>query len=90
MPFRVLNSDNESELAGIDYPILLNKDQITSIKPINMMKDDDIISGFWIRLSNGKKYKATRVPQAIYDLFKTEEGLVPMMINGVNVEQNIQ
>ena len=63
--FNVLNSENDQALEGIDYPVLLNLNQIASIKCINIMYKGNIIQGFWIRMVSGKKYKATRVPREI-------------------------
>ena len=42
--------------------MLLNATHISSIKPINILFKGNIILGYWIRMNNGKKYKATRIP----------------------------
>lgn len=53
--------------------ILLNLDHIVSIKPIRLTTTDmNIMEGFWIRLSNGKKYKAISIPDTIKDIFDEE------------------
>ena len=80
--FRVLKGDSEQSVEGIDYPILLNLEQITSIKPINIVHQENIIAGFWIRLTSGKKYKATRIPSELRELLETEINLAPMNLNG--------
>ena len=80
--FNVLNSENDQSLEGIDYPILLNTDQIASVKSINIMYKGNIIKGFWVRMVSGKKYKATRVPVEIKSLLDSDEGMSQREING--------
>lgn len=81
--FNVLNSEeNDQNLEGIDYPILLNLEQIVSIKTINIMFKGNIIKGYWIRMVNGKKYKATRVPREVFDMLTDEKQLTDIEING--------
>ncbi len=83
--FNVLNSENDQTLEGIDYPILLNTDQIASVKSINIMYKGNIIKGFWIRMVSGKKYKATRVPDEIKSLLESDNGLSHREINGTQL-----
>ena len=46
--------------------MLINGDQIVSIKPIKMTTDDrDVLDGYWIRLTNGKKYRALQIPASL-------------------------
>ncbi|MCF8060231.1 MAG: hypothetical protein K9K67_13100 [Bacteriovoracaceae bacterium] len=80
--FNVLNNENDQSLEGIDYSILLNLEQIVSVKTINIMYRGNIIKGFWIRMVNGKKYKATRVPNEINMLLGDENDLTDVEING--------
>ena len=48
--------------------MLINLEHIVSVKPIKMTTDDRCqIDGYWIRLSNGKKYRAIQVPAAILE-----------------------
>lgn len=86
--FNVLNSENDQNLEGIDYPVLLNSNQIASIKPINIMFKGNIIKGFWIRMVSGKKYKATRVPTEIKKLLEGEGELTDVEINGTKFNGN--
>ena len=81
-PFKVLKDENEPSVEGIDYTILINVEHITTLKPINIPFAGNIISGYWLRLLNGKTYKATRIPQALTDLLKSEEGLASLSLNG--------
>jgi hypothetical protein len=86
--FNVLTGEDAQQVDGIDYPILLNMDQIASIKPINIIMNGNIINGFWIRMANGKKYKATRIPLKLKKLLESDRELVNISINntGPNLE----
>ena len=50
-------TNNEAQQSQEVISMLINVDQIVSIKPIKMMLEDrEVIDGFWLRLTNGKKY----------------------------------
>ena len=70
--------------------MLINPDHIVSIKPIRMTTNDQkVVEGYWIRLSNGKKYKAIQVPAS----FKTalEEDLpAPTFVSETMFEEQLQ
>jgi len=64
---------NETQQADESTNILINLEQIVSVKPIKMIASDkQIIDGYWIRLTNGKKYKASRVPAIIKEAFNED------------------
>ncbi|MBD67085.1 MAG: hypothetical protein CME62_17925 [Halobacteriovoraceae bacterium] len=64
---------NESIQADEKANILINLEHIVSIKPIKMTTERrDVIDGYWIRLSNGKKYRAIQIPEFIQDKFNEE------------------
>lgn len=63
--FSILNR-NESHQRDEAVDILINLDHIVSLKPIRMTTDDrKVLEGYWLRLSNGKKYKALQVPKEL-------------------------
>jgi hypothetical protein len=63
--FTILNI-NEAHQIQEEIDIVINTSHIVSIKPIKMTTPDmRVVDGFWIRLSNGKKYKAVRIPEFI-------------------------
>jgi hypothetical protein len=65
--FTIVN-ENESLQTTDKTSILINLEHIVSIKPIKLsMKNQEVIDGYWIRLSNGKKYRAIQVPKIILD-----------------------
>jgi len=61
--FRILNTKDEHRLDTREETLLINYDHIISIKPIRIVSQDEIIDGYWIRTSNGKKYRAVEIPQ---------------------------
>lgn len=64
-------TNNEAQQSQEVVNILINLSQIVSIKPIKMMlADREVIDGFWIRLTNGKKYKALQIPQELLSSFE--------------------
>ncbi len=66
--FRVLSSKSGSATEAEEVEVLFNLDHIISIKPIRIVKTDKIIHGFWIRTSNGKKYRASMIPDELLGL----------------------
>jgi hypothetical protein len=79
--FNVLNPEDMQQVEGIDYPILINTDHIVTIKSITIMYQGNIINGYWVRTSNGKKYKATRIPKSVELLLKDNVELTEVMLN---------
>ena len=47
---------------------LINSQHIVSIKPIRVVLKENLFEGYWIRLSNGKKYRALDVPIELKNL----------------------
>ena len=70
--FRILDSDKATlrSHSRDELEMLVNEDHLVSIKPINIMISNDLVKGFWIRLSNGKKYKAVEIPEKFSKAFK--------------------
>lgn len=65
-----ITSHNEALQKDEVVDILLNIDHIVSIKPIKMTTNDQqVIEGFWIRLTNGKKYKAIQMAEELKTMF---------------------
>lgn len=87
--FTILNH-NEAHQRDEVVNILINIDHIVSIKPIRMATDEQkVIEGYWLRLSNGKKYKALQVPMDLQT--KLEEELpAPNFLSETAFEEQIQ
>jgi len=64
---------NENQQTDEKTSMLINIQHIVSIKPIKLSTSDrDVIDGYWIRLSNGKKYRAIQVPSMILNSLDTD------------------
>ena len=71
--FHILtNSDQQLEIELT--PMLINLEHVITIKPINIVMQNDLVEGYWIRMSNGKKYRATNAPEEIKDLLRPSSG----------------
>lgn len=60
--FNIISDRDVQALEETTETILLNLDHIISIKPIRIVTENGVIFGHWIRMSNGKKYRATKIP----------------------------
>lgn len=65
--FTVINSKT-SPTEAEEVEVLFNLDHIISIKPIRISRMDKILNGFWIRTSNGKKYRASKIPDELVNI----------------------
>lgn len=61
--FTILNPKDQVTSRETEVEMLINLDHIISVKPIRIASPDRLINGFWIRTTNGKKYKAVKIPQ---------------------------
>ena len=69
--FRIINPKANS-LDQEEIDILFNLNHVISVKPIRIVKNDQIINGFWIRTTNGKKYRASKIPSELLELLGEE------------------
>lgn len=61
--FTIINPKSTTAARGLEeVEMLFNLDHIVSIKPIRISTSDTLVNGFWIRTTNEKKYKATKIP----------------------------
>ncbi len=78
LKFTILNEKADQQIGVDEQVILINKNHIVSIKPINiMLTEGEVLKGYWIRNSNGKKYKATQIPSEIEAQFGTLNSNLP-------------
>ncbi len=61
-----MRSSNASETEEVE--VLFNLDHIISIKPIRISRPDKLLNGFWIRTTNGKKYRASKIPEDLLEV----------------------
>jgi hypothetical protein len=60
--FMILDMKAGSSQEQEEVEVLFNVDHIISIKPIRIARPDKLLNGFWIRTTNGKKYRASQIP----------------------------
>ena len=65
--FSIISQRDVQALGDTCESLYINYDHIVSLKPINIVMDGEVKEGYWIRLSNGKKYRAIEIP----DYFKS-------------------
>lgn len=69
-PFKILNLEEAAPIKESSIPYLLNLDHIVSVKPINILIRGNLHKGYWLRLSNGKKYRALEIPIELENMLK--------------------
>lgn len=67
--FVIIAQRDVQSLEDTNQSILLNTDHIVSVKPIKIVIDSEPVEGHWVRMSNGKKYRAIKIPAELNDLF---------------------
>lgn len=85
--FKIVSPRDVQSVDNVYEVVLLNLDHIISVKPIKMVIEDKVANGFWIRTSNGKKYRAIEAPSAILDLLSED---MSQAVLGVQGEDRIQ
>ena len=66
--FTVFQAKPVNGQEGEEVEILFNLDHIISIKPIRISSGDKLLNGFWIRTTNGKKYRASKIPDDLLNI----------------------
>lgn len=66
--FTVFQAKPVNGQEGEEVEILFNLDHIISIKPIRISSGDKLLNGFWIRTTNGKKYRASKIPDELLNI----------------------
>lgn len=67
--FEIITSKEAQSLHQEEVQMAVNLDHVVSVKPIKFIVNEKIIYGYWVRLTNGKKYKATKIPKEVADAF---------------------
>lgn len=63
--FTILDIKGPGSADTEEVEVLFNLDHIISIKPIRISRPDKLLNGFWIRTTNGKKYRASKIPEEL-------------------------
>ena len=76
--FTILNP-RETSAGNEEVEVLFNLAHIISIKPIRISTPMSLRNGFWIRTTNGKKYKATKIPEELLkEIGEEYAGTIPI------------
>jgi len=66
--FSILDMKSTGSTSAEEVEVLFNLDHIISIKPIRISRPDKLLNGFWIRTTNGKKYRASKIPDDLLEI----------------------
>lgn len=66
--FKILDMRGSGSADTEEVEVLFNLDHIISIKPIRIARPDKLLNGFWIRTTNGKKYRASKIPDDLLEI----------------------
>ncbi len=78
MRFKIVSPRDVQSTDNVYETLLLNLNHVISLKPIKMVIEDKVINGYWIRTTNGKKYRAVEIPKALQDLLNGESESIPL------------
>lgn len=70
--FKLFQAREDSLVDSLGITMLINLDHLVSVKPINVPTSDGVVKAYWLRLSNGKKYKATEIPEELSQMLESE------------------
>ena len=80
--FSILDIKASGSPGTEEVEVLFNIDHIISIKPIRISRPDKLLNGFWIRTTNGKKYRASKIPDDLLEIIGEQyQGLVNMPVD---------
>ena len=71
--FKIVSPKDGQSVDNIFETLLINTEHIISLKPIRMVVDEKLVMGYWIRTSNGKKYRAVEIPDSLRSTLGTDE-----------------
>lgn len=81
--FKIVSPKDGQSVDNVFETLLINVDHIISLKPIRMVVEEKLVKGYWIRTTNGKKYRAVEIPNQLIDLLNEDDSDTPSL--GLNV-----
>jgi hypothetical protein len=73
--FRIVSPRDVQSTDNVYETLLLNLDHIISLKPIRIVIEDKVVEGYWIRTTNGKKYRAINIPKELQTILNGSDEL---------------
>jgi hypothetical protein len=74
--FQIVSPKDGQSVDNVFEVLLINLDHIVSIKPIRMVVEEKLVKGYWIRTTNGKKYRAVDVPSKLKLMLEEDESVL--------------
>lgn len=71
--FKIVSPKDGQSVDNIFETLLINVDHIISLKPIRMVVEEKLVMGYWIRTTNGKKYRAVEIPESLKATLGSDE-----------------
>ncbi len=71
--FKIVSPKDGQSVDNIFETLLINLDHIVSLKPIRMVVEEKLVKGYWIRTTNGKKYRAVEIPMQVKALLLEDD-----------------
>ncbi len=66
--FTIISQRDIQCLEDTHEVMLINLEHVISVKPIRIVLEEKIMEGYWIRTTNGKKYRSLDLPQELKSL----------------------
>ncbi len=83
--FKIVSPKDGQSVDNVFETLLINLDHIVSMKPIRMVVEEKLVKGYWIRTTNGKKYRAVEIPAKLKTLLdKDEDDISAPVLNVLN------
>ncbi len=71
--FKIVSPKDGQSIDNVFETLLINTDQIVSLKPIRMVVEEKLVKGYWIRTTNGKKYRAVEIPSKLKEILNEDD-----------------
>lgn len=85
--FRIVSPKDGQSVDNVFETLLINGDHIISLKPIRMVVEEKLVKGYWIRTTNGKKYRAVDIPDRLKELLGEDDADVSKIAMNVISEE---
>ena len=87
--FRIVSPKDGQSVDNVFETLLINGDHIISLKPIRMVVEEKLVKGYWIRTTNGKKYRAVDIPERLKELLDEDDSdISKIAMNVISEELN--
>lgn len=83
---KIVSPRDVQSVDNITETLLINVEHIVSIKPIRMVIEEKVVDGYWLRMTNGKKYRATEIPKTLIDLLDGEKNAKRIVVDESSIE----